>query len=160
MSLFSNKKTEEKEVKSAKVEKASPAKKTSKTVKKENKPTSMKSLYADSGKEVSSIVSDSSNKKKSLAIAGRILIKPLITEKGSVMSISGKYLFAVSDKANKIEIEKAIFEVYGVKPLKVNIINMEGKIKRHGRTTGKRKDWKKAIVTLPKGKTIQVYEGI
>ncbi len=160
MSLFSNKKTEEKEVKSAKIDKTSLAKKTSKTVKKENKPTSMKNLYADSSKDVSSIVPDSSSGKKFSAIAGRVLIKPLITEKGSVMSVSGKYLFAVSGKANKIEIEKAIFEAYSVKPFKVNIINMEGKIKRHGRTAGKRKDWKKAIVTLPKGKTIQVYEGI
>ena len=140
MSLFGNKKTEEKE----------------------NKPTaSMKNLYGGEAKKIAMVSSNSSVVKKGLPIlAGRVLVKPLVTEKGSTMSASGKYLFAIANKSNKIEVEKAILEAYGIKPLKVNIINVLGKIKKRGRVVGKRKDWKKAIVTLPKGKTIQIYEGI
>jgi len=90
----------------------------------------------------------------------RVLVKPLITEKASHLGTENKYVFAVAKNSNKIDIAKAIEEAYGIKPIKVNIINMEGKVKSRGRITGKRKDWKKAIVALPEGKTIQVYEGI
>jgi large subunit ribosomal protein L23 len=156
MSLFGNKKTEEKKPKSAKTESDSSA------VKKEKKPASMKELYGESAKKTAVVAADNSSvaKKSSPSLAGRVLVKPLVTEKGSNMVVENKYLFAVSNKTNKIDIEKAIIEAYGIKPLKVNIINVGGKTKRQGRVIGKRKDWKKAIVTLPKGKTIQVYEGI
>jgi large subunit ribosomal protein L23 len=50
--------------------------------------------------------------------------------------------------------------MYGMIPVEVNMQVVEGKSKRFGRTTGKRKDWKKAIVTLPEGKKIEVYEGV
>ncbi|MDD4332736.1 MAG: 50S ribosomal protein L23 [Patescibacteria group bacterium] len=90
----------------------------------------------------------------------RIIVKPIITEKVTNLGVENKYAFAVARKANKIEIAKAIEETYGIKPLAVNIINMKGKQVRYGRMAGKRKDWKKAIVTLPEGKTIKVYEGV
>ncbi len=92
--------------------------------------------------------------------AYRVLIKPLITEKGGNLGVQGKYLFQVSDNANKIEVAQAIREVYGIKPVKVNLFNVKGKRVRFGRIFGKRKDWKKAVVTLPKGKSINVYEGV
>lgn len=90
----------------------------------------------------------------------RILVKPLITEKVTILNGLSKYVFAVAMTANKITVAKAIAELYGVKPLKVNIIKLEGKFKSRGRISGKRKDWKKAIVTLPKGETLDVYEGV
>lgn len=93
-------------------------------------------------------------------MAFKVLVKPLVTEKVAVQAESGKYTFEVDKSANKVEIAKAIKEVYGVKVEKVNIVNMEGKKKRMGRVFGKRKDWKKAIVTLEKGKAINVYEGV
>ena len=62
--------------------------------------------------------------------------------------------------ANKIEIAKAVNDVYGVKPVSVNIIKTKGKKTRSGRVTGKRKDWKKAVVTLKKGESIKIYEGV
>jgi large subunit ribosomal protein L23 len=93
-------------------------------------------------------------------VAYRVLVKPLITEKASVAGTLNKYSFVVSLDANKVEISKAIEEVYGVKPVRVNVVRMEGKAVRTGRFPGKRKDWKKAIVTLPEGKTIQIYEGV
>jgi large subunit ribosomal protein L23 len=92
--------------------------------------------------------------------AYKILIKPLVTEKVSNLGALNKYVFAVAGDANKIEIAKAIKEIYGIKPIGVNIIKMLGKQARYGRISGKRKDWKKAIVTLPKDQTIKIYEGV
>lgn len=165
MSLFSNKKTEDKEVKKAAVEKksSSATESTKKpATKKAVKSASMKDLYVgtDKVKEKADTSDKSSSKKNNSFLAERVLVKPLVTEKGSSLSVSGKYVFAISNKANKISVEKAILEAYGIKPVKVNILNVLGKRKRHGRIIGKRKDWKKAIVTLPKGKSIEVYEGI
>ncbi len=119
---------------------------------------SMKDLYSDDKKPMES-KSDIKKEVKS-GNSFRVLIKPLVTEKASILGGINKYFFAVSLKTNKIEIAKAIKEVYGVKPEKINIVNMKGKEVRFGRTMGKRKDWKKAIVTLPEGKTIKVYEGV
>lgn len=127
-----------------------------KKTEKENKSAkaSMKDLYsekkADAGKKES----------KNFGNAYKILVKPLITEKGTVLNAENKYVFEVASGANKIEVAKAIKEVYGISPEKVNIVRVLGKNTRFGRTLGKRKDWKKAIVTLPKGKEIQVYEGV
>lgn len=90
----------------------------------------------------------------------RVLIKPLVTEKASNLGAENKYVFVVSKKANKISVAKAIQATFGIKPLKVNIISSEGKLVTRGRISGQRKDWKKAIVTLPKGETIKIYEGV
>lgn len=92
--------------------------------------------------------------------AYRVITRPLITEKAATLGADSKYAFVVGDQANKIEIAKAIDELYGIKPLSVNIIKVAGKKVRQGRTRGQRKNWKKAIVTLPKGKTINIYEGV
>jgi large subunit ribosomal protein L23 len=91
--------------------------------------------------------------------AYKILIKPLVSEKAAEAGKLNQYIFIVNIGANKQEIKKAINVVYGIKPIKVNVINMRGKTVRFGRTYGKRKNFKKAIVTLPKGKSIQIYEG-
>ncbi|MCK4745011.1 50S ribosomal protein L23 [Candidatus Parcubacteria bacterium] len=101
--------------------------------------------------------------KSEKAISGnahRVLVNPLITEKITDMGVFDKYGFVVAKKANKIEVKKAIQEVYGVKPIAVNMINMKGKKVRSGRVSGKKKDWRKAIVTLKKGEKIEVYEGV
>ena len=92
--------------------------------------------------------------------AYKTLIKPLVTEKVSNLGALNKYVFAVAGSANKIEVAKAINEIYGIKPVSINIIKMMGKKARYGKISGKRKDWKKAIVTLPKGETIKIYEGV
>lgn len=128
---------------------------------------SMKDLYSGEKIEKGQENRESKEKKEEKKTgesknknAYRILVKPLITEKASVQGADHKYFFAVDKNANKIEIAKAINEVYGVKPVGVNIINMIGKKARHGRIFGKRKDWKKAIVKLPKGTSIKIYEGV
>jgi len=118
---------------------------------------------AKSTRELYAAAEAGSKKKKAIkkdSAAYKILKKPLVTEKATVLGSLNKYVFEVSNEANKIEIAKAIFQVYGVKPVNINIIKVGGKKVRYGRTLGKRKDWKKAIITLPEGESIKVYEGV
>ena len=142
------------------VSKAKPEKKDA-----EPKKKSMKDLYGGGQKKTS--MKDEKGLKarqkvpiRSFGDAYRIIIKPLITEKAANLGSENKYVFAVNLKSNKIEIAKAINEVYGVMPVQVNVISVKGKKVTYGRIIGQRKNWKKAIVTLPKGKTIKVYEGV
>ncbi len=88
------------------------------------------------------------------------IIKPLVTEKAAVIAHTGQYSFIVAPKANRVAVRAAIKAMYGVIPVSVNIQRVRGKVVRFGRTLGQRASWKKAIVTLPKGKTIDVYEGV
>ena len=84
----------------------------------------------------------------------------IITEKTHALKeVGNKVTFKVAVKANKIEIRKAIEELFKVKVLAVNTIHMKGKKKRLGRTQGVRPDWKKAIVTLAPGEKIAGFEG-
>jgi len=92
--------------------------------------------------------------------AYRVLVKPLITEKGTYLASENKYIFEVAKDANKIEIKKAIEAVYNVSPIKVNIISVKGRKVRHGKVSGMTKDRKKAVVTLKSGESINVYEGV
>jgi large subunit ribosomal protein L23 len=89
-----------------------------------------------------------------------VLIRPLITEKTTAMMQDNKYTFIVPLKANKIEIRQAVEQIFKVKVLDVNTIRVLGKVKRMGRTQGKRPDYKKAIVKLAAGQTIEFFEGL
>jgi len=74
--------------------------------------------------------------------AYRVLIRPLITEKGSSLGMYNQYVFEVAPQTNKIEVRKAIQKVYGVDPIKVNVINVRGRAVRYGKTEGiKKKSW-------------------
>ncbi len=89
---------------------------------------------------------------------GYIISHPLVTEKSAVLASQGTYVFVVSTRANKIQVRNAIKALYGIIPVSVNIQNVRGKAVRFGRHKGQRNSWKKALVTLPKGKSIDVYE--
>ena len=115
-----------------------------------------KSLKVEEKKIEKKVHKEDQNKTR----AFKILIKPIISEKATLGVSQSKYVFEVSSKANKVEIKKAINEVYGVEVIKVNIINNLGKKVRFGRRTGRQKDTRKAIITLKKGETINIYEGI
>ena len=94
-------------------------------------------------------------------IAQDIVIKPIITERSMAGLQENKYTFKVAKKANKIEIAKAVEELFGVKVAKVNTMNVLGKVKRMGRNEGRRPSWKKAIVTLTAdSKTIEFFDGM
>jgi len=92
--------------------------------------------------------------------SNKILIRPLVSEKSAVLEQMGTYAFVVDIKANKFQVKEAIREVYGVMPKKVRILNVEGKRTSFGQRLGKRSDWKKAFIKLPKGKTINIHEGV
>ena len=90
-----------------------------------------------------------------------IIIRPIITEKSMIGATEKKYTFEVAKKANKIEIAKAVEEIFGVKVSKVNTINVRGRLRRQGRNQGYTRSWKKAYVTLTQdSKNIEFFEGM
>ena len=92
-----------------------------------------------------------------------IIKKPVITENSMDQMADRKYTFEVSKDANKIEIKKAIEEIFGPKVYveKVTTMRVLGKVKRMGANSGKRPDWKKAIVKLTAdSKTIEFFDGL
>jgi len=89
------------------------------------------------------------------------IIRPLNTEKTTLQKESvNQVTFEVDQRANRIEIGRSVEEVFKVKVANVNTMHIKGKIKRRGRTLGKRKDWKKAIVTLMPGERIEFFDGV
>ena len=91
-----------------------------------------------------------------------IIKRPVITEQSMAQTEMKRYTFEVAKDANKIEIAKAVEEIFGVEVEKVNTLNMKGKTKRVGRyPEGRRNNWKKAMVTLTAAsKTIEFFEGM
>ena len=91
-----------------------------------------------------------------------IIKRPIITEQSMAETENKKYTFEVAKSANKIEIARAVEEIFAVKVSKVNTLNMQGKEKRTGRyPAGRRPSWKKAVVTLTEdSKTIEFFEGM
>lgn len=94
-------------------------------------------------------------------LAQDIIIRPIVTEKGMMGIAAKKYTFEVAKAANKIEIAKAVEELFKVKVAKVNTVNVRGKFRRQGRFEGYTKAWKKAYVTLTEdSKSIEFFEGM
>lgn len=93
------------------------------------------------------------------AVAYDIIVRPIITEKSSRLMEMGQYTFEVLPKANKIDIRNAVEEVFKVKVVKVNTIQVRSKPKRMGAFLGHSRSWKKAIVTLAEGQKIAFFEG-
>ncbi|MDR3348693.1 MAG: 50S ribosomal protein L23 [Acidaminococcales bacterium] len=89
-----------------------------------------------------------------------VLLRPMITEKTAQMMQDNKYTFKVAMAANKIEIRQAVEEIFKVKVLAVNTMRIMGKIKKMGKHSGRRPDYKKAIVKLAPGQTIGFFEGL
>ncbi|MEW5921235.1 MAG: 50S ribosomal protein L23 [Bacillota bacterium] len=88
-----------------------------------------------------------------------VVIRPLVTEKSTRLMEGGKYSFIVSKDANKIEIKKAVEQLFDVKVKDVNTMHVKGKPRRVGIHRGYRPNWKKAIVTLQEGsKGIEIFE--
>ena len=96
------------------------------------------------------------------ATAYDIIKRPIITERSMAGAEMKRYTFEVAKDANKIQIAKAIEEIFGVKVAKVNTLNVQGKEKRTGRyPAGRRPSWKKAMVTLtPDSKSIELFENM
>lgn len=90
-------------------------------------------------------------------IAEEIIKAPIVTEKSNYDIQEGKYTFKVDKRATKVEISKAVEKLFGVKVLKVNTMNVNGKKKRVGYHQGKTSDWKKAIVTIEMNPKTETY---
>ena len=90
----------------------------------------------------------------------QLLIRPLVTEKNMQLHENeNKVFIEVAPDANRIEVKRAVEKVFNVKVEKVNILNQNGKRVRFKMQMGKRKDWKKAIVTLKEGEKVDYLEG-
>lgn len=98
--------------------------------------------------------------------ADQIIIEPVLTEKSNVMreGSSPKYVFKVHPAANKIQVMSALNELFGVKPVSCNIVNMKAKPRKartkSGLRSGYTTPWKKAIVTMQSGDKISAFEGV
>ena len=91
----------------------------------------------------------------------QIIREPHITEKASQQKeLANKISFKVHKRANKIEIRKAIETLFNTKVVDVKTMNVRGKRRRVGRNMGKRSDWKKAVVTLAPGESVEFFEGM
>lgn len=90
----------------------------------------------------------------------KVLKQPVISEKSFAMTEGGKYVFMVNPGATKTEIAQAIEKAFKVHVTAVNTVIVKGKTKRFGKIFGKRSDYKKAIVTVGSGETIEDFKGI
>lgn len=145
------------------------------SAKKKKKPETRSfdpSLVPSAGKETASKKDSSKSKKEAVKTAPkkakkedtknayRVLIRPIITEKASNLGVNGQYVFEVAPDANKVEIKKAIQNLYGVTAIKVRVMNQKARKVQYGRNTGTTKYWKKAIVNLKSGDKIEIHEGV
>ena len=92
--------------------------------------------------------------------AFNVILKPVVTEKSTILSENNQIVFLVKIDSNKINIKKSIELIYGVKVNSVNIIRVKGKTKVFKGKVGKRSDFKKAIISLPKGQSIDLSLGV
>src|SRR5919202_3371617 len=91
------------------------------------------------------------------------IVRPVVSEKSTVLGEQGKYVFEVAPSANKIQIKQAIEEAFANKKVQVaavNILHVAGKQRRRGRTVGMTRSWKKAVVTLRAGQRLDLFEGV
>lgn len=128
-------------------------------VQEEKKPTAKKTI------KKKALVKKTTKKKDDVSLEARakaheVLLGPLVTEKTAMFSDRNILVLRVAPDANRIAIRNAIKALYSVTPTKVNIMNVRGKRVRFGRTMGKRKDWKKAVITMPEGSHIDIFEGV
>ncbi len=153
MGIFKSSKTEDDK-------KATPKKTSTKKAPAPSAKKTMKEMYEGTAVSKTGTGDKKTVVARNKGMAYKVLVKPLITEKAASFGPESKYVFVVSDNSNKIQVADAVNEVYGVKVVSVNIVTVKGKKVRYGKTMGSRKDWKKAIVTLTKGQTINIYEGV
>jgi large subunit ribosomal protein L23 len=91
------------------------------------------------------------------------IVRPVVSEKSTILGDQGKYIFEVAPNANKIQIKHAVEEAFANKKVQVqavNIVRVSGKVRRRGRSVGMTRNWKKAIVTLRAGQRLDLFEGV
>lgn len=140
------------------VKKVEPKKKAEKKIEKkvEKKVEKKKEEKKEVKVEKKKVVKPVRKRKKISPFGYRVLISPHITEKSSILAENNKYVFKVFPRSNKIEIKRAVEEIYDVDVLSVRIIRIPKKPKRFGRQEGWKKGYKKAIVTIKSGQKIDI----
>jgi large subunit ribosomal protein L23 len=91
------------------------------------------------------------------------IIRPVVSEKSTILGDQGKYIFEVAPDANKIQIKRAVEEAFANKKVQVsavNIVHVPGKMRRRGRSVGMTRSWKKAVVTLRAGQRLDLFQGV
>ena len=106
--------------------------------------------------KIKKLINNNLSKEK----AYNVILKPVVTEKSTILSENNQIVFLVNINSNKIDIKKSIELIYGVKVNSVNIIRVKGKTKVFKGKVGKRSDYKKAIISLPKGQSIDLSLGV
>ena len=91
--------------------------------------------------------------------ASQVILAPIVSEKSYAGSTRGSYTFKVHQDAHKTQIRQAVEELFDVKVLRVNVLTVQAKPKRRGLFRGTRPGWKKAVVQLRPGDTIEIFEG-
>ena len=91
--------------------------------------------------------------------AGQIVLAPIVSEKSYHGSVYGKYTFRVHEDAHKTQIRQAIEQLFDVHVVRVNVLKVQAKPKRRGQIKGLKPGWKKAVVQLKAGETIEVFQG-
>ena len=90
----------------------------------------------------------------------QVIIEPVLTEKSNQLRERGQYVFRVDLRANKVEIKNAVRQLFGVHPVRCNVVTIKGKPKRARFRRGYTATWKKATVTLAEGESIAAFEGV
>ena len=106
--------------------------------------------------KIKSLINNNISKEK----AYNVIVNPVVTEKSTTLSENNQIVFLVNINSNKIDIKKSIEIIYGVKVSSVNVIRVKGKTKVFKGKVGKRSDYKKAIISLPKGQSIDLSLGV
>jgi large subunit ribosomal protein L23 len=93
-------------------------------------------------------------------LPSQVIIRPVVSEKTFVLAETGKYTFRVHERAHKTQIRQAIEQLFDVKVLGVRTASVKSKPKRRGQTSGRSRQWKKAIVQVREGDTIPIFRGL
>jgi large subunit ribosomal protein L23 len=93
-------------------------------------------------------------------VPSQVIIRPVVSEKTFVLAEAGKYTFRVHEHAHKTQIRQAIEQLFDVKVLEVRTSSVKSKPKRRGQTSGRSRQWKKAIVQVREGDTIPIFSGL
>jgi len=132
--------------------------------KKSQAPKIKEAVKKDASKPAAKKAEKKTTKKKAVSMLSRVatstILEPVVSEKSAQLSDNNVLVFKVAKTANRVQVRNAFRELYKVTPLRVNIINNRGKRVRFGRTQGKRSDWKKAMIFLPKGVNVDIFEGV
>ncbi len=90
----------------------------------------------------------------------QVIIRPVVSEKTFVLAEAGKYTFRVHERAHKTQIRQAIEQLFDVHVVEIRTASVKSKPKRRGRTAGRTRQWKKAIIQLQPGETIPIFRGL